>query len=79
MSDDLQLSASGRRCSMSDDLQLSASGRRCSMFENMQRPIPDCMDPSCLTAGRPSAFGRRCIMFENVNPSIPCGKEVLHV
>jgi hypothetical protein len=37
--------------------------RRCSMPDALQRPILNCMDPSCLTAGR---------------PSIPDGKEALH-
>jgi hypothetical protein len=47
---------------MFDNLKPSASGRRCCMFENMQRSLLERMDPSCLTAGR---------------PSIPGGKEVL--
>jgi hypothetical protein len=41
---------------MFDNMKLSASGRRCCMSENMQRSILPRMDPSCLTAGRPSAF-----------------------
>jgi hypothetical protein len=49
---------------MFDNMKPSASGRRCIMSDAMKRFIIDRMDPSCLTAGR---------------PSIPYGKEVLHV
>jgi hypothetical protein len=34
-----------------------------SMYDDLKRSMLDRIDPSCLTAGR---------------PSIPCGKEVLH-
>ena len=39
---------------MPDAMQPFASGRRCSMPDAMKWPILDRMDPSCLTAGRPS-------------------------
>jgi hypothetical protein len=47
---------------MTDAMQPSASGMRCSMTDVMKRPILNRMDPSRLTAGGPSIPAERKVL-----------------